>query len=298
METEILETRTSPIQNEESSLLSLLQKISMPDEVSDAVILCAKTGEETFPGVKSLTEHLLISVRNRDNGAWKIFPEEIFLATMGCFSRFVKEYHTSYGSYGYDRAFWTTRQAEAKLFRIGELEYELVEESSSLSMHIPSDARLEAELLNKSVAAAKDFFRKYYPEVDSDTILLDSWLLSPALKELLSPDSRIIRFQNAFDIDEVDPEPMDFLEWVYQLAGGQIESLTNQDKFERKIADGQLEQQGSNEQLRHQILNNSTESLWLKSLPENTTLQRNMKKYLMDGGKVGCAKGSLKRIFL
>ena len=35
----------------------------------------------------------------------------------------------------------------------------------------------------------------------------------------------------------------------------------------------------------------------LEALPEDTTLQRNMKAYLLSGGKVGTARGRLKQNF-
>lgn len=51
-------------------------------------------------------------------------PDDIFTATMRCFSRFIGEYREMYGRYGFDRDFWTGRQLSLRLFRLGELEYE------------------------------------------------------------------------------------------------------------------------------------------------------------------------------
>ncbi len=245
--------------NQKISLISLLNEINMPTEVTDAVISSLETGEESFPGIKSLTDHLVQSLESRQDGAWKDLPHDIFVATMGCFSRFIKEYHVSYGSYGYDRAFWTTRQVAARLFRIGELEYEFTQDPHSVQLHIPSDARLTASLLNASVDGARDFLRTYFPGRENDAILLESWLLSPVLEELLPENSRILRFQAAFDLTDQDPEPMDCLEWVFHIAGGQMDNIE------------------------------------LTNLPEGTTLQRNMKKLLLSGGKVGNASGILAR---
>ncbi len=106
----------------------------MPGEVADAVLAgCgdARAGsherpsdgirggaEVSLPGLKVLREHLVVSVENRASGVWRRFPEDVFIATMGCFSRFVREHFDSYGYYGFDRDFWTTRQVNAKLFRI------------------------------------------------------------------------------------------------------------------------------------------------------------------------------------
>ena len=56
--------------------------------------------------------------------------EKVFDDTMKCFTRFVEEHKASYGVYGFDRDFWTGRQLSLQLFRLGELEYEKVEEDN------------------------------------------------------------------------------------------------------------------------------------------------------------------------
>ncbi|WP_408072613.1 acyltransferase domain-containing protein [Butyrivibrio sp. JL13D10] len=246
----------------EKTLISLLQKIRMPREVTDDILVCAKNGNFSFPGINELTSHILTALKSREEGDWKPFPEDIFIATMGCFSRFVNEHYNSYNSYGFDRAFWTTRQAGAKLFRIGELEYEFEDgDDKYIHLHIPSDAKLSPDLLNGSVQKARDFWEKYYPERKQDPIVVETWLLSPSLEDLLPPDSRIIAFKAAFDITDYDPDAKDCLEWVFKIPGALWDSVS------------------------------------LEDLPEDTTLQHNMKKLLLDGGHVGIAKGILARPF-
>ena len=244
------------------SLISILKDINMPEEVSKEVLSCSESGSFSMPGIKELTEHLQTALKNRADGPWKGIPADIFIATMGAFSRFVREHYVSYGYYGFDRYFWTTRQADAKLFRIGELEYELVDERpESADIHIPSDASLLPEKLNDSIDKAKTFFSEYFPEKKVSKFLLDSWLLSPALKKLLPESSHILRFAAAFDITDSSPEPNGFLEWVYKIPGSQLDNVN------------------------------------LLSLPEDTSLQRNMKEYLLQGGKIGDACGFLARKF-
>ncbi|WP_051201123.1 acyltransferase domain-containing protein [Butyrivibrio sp. XPD2002] len=238
----------------------------MPGEVTDAVLLCFENAGDdntsaSIPGLEILTDHLVNSVENRLNGSWQRFPEDIFIATIGCFSRFVHEHFVSYGYYGFDRDFWTTRQVNAKLFRIGELEYEIIDGNENLYLHIPSDAVMKSAPLNMSLDMAKEFFAKYFPEKENSAIRCESWLLAPKLKTLLKEDSNIIRFQNAFDIEEEFPDAMDFLEWVFHIAGGQRNTVVFAD------------------------------------LPEDTSLQRGIKKLLLSSGCVGSAEGVLVRRF-
>ena len=232
----------------------------MPSEVVESILSFCETGEELLPGIGELSEHLLIAVNNRENGVWKAFPEDIFIATMGCFSRFVREHYVSYGSYGFDRGFWTTRQATAHLFRIGELEYEFIDDDKDhIHIHIPSDAKLTAPLLNQSVSDARVFLKTYFPGREKDTFALESWLLSPVLKELLPSGSRILLFQAAFDITEVYPDEKDFISWIFNVAEGQMKNIEFTD------------------------------------LPENTSLQKSTKALLLSGGIVGSASGILAR---
>ncbi|MCR5343694.1 MAG: acyltransferase domain-containing protein [Butyrivibrio sp.] len=263
--------------NLENSLRKLLEDISIPGEVTDAVLACFKEGctdgmekadsvadgseAVSIPGLKVLTEHLSGSVKNRESGVWQRFPEDIFVATMGCFSRFVREHFVSYGYYGFDRDFWTTRQVNAKLFRIGELEYEILDDDNTLSLHIPSDAVMKSEALNESINRAKEFFAEYFPGKENCHIFCESWLLAPKLRTLLKEDSNIIRFQNAFDIEKEYPDSMDFLEWLFHVAGGQRDSVVFAD------------------------------------LPEDTSLQRKAKELLLNGGCIGSGEGILIRRF-
>ena len=223
---------------------------------------CGRTDADG-DGAYVLACRLAEAAESRANGAWKRIPETIWLDTMRCFSRFVSEYRRSYGRDGFDRGEWTVRQSGCRLFRIGELEYEMAEERGErfISLHIPSDARMEAELLNDSVRRAREFLREYYPDWQALPMACESWLLSPKLTDMLSPESRIIRFQQAFDILETDPEDDSAVEWVFYVAEGQRASMR------------------------------------AEALPENTSLQRKMKERLLKGEKPGNARGILARSF-
>lgn len=193
--------------------------------------------------------------------SWEKYQEQgiegkIFEDTMKCFTRFVEEHKASYGVYGFDRDFWTGRQLSLQLFRLGELEYEKVEEENGeryISIHIPSDVALDPEKIKGSLSSAKAFFEKQDPSWDKVPYKCCSWLLSPALKNLLGKDSRILKFQGMFQIKEVYRDSDEFMEWV----------------FKRK-------------------------DIPLEELSEDTSLQRNMKAHLLSGGWVGEGMGSLK----
>ena len=193
-------------------------------------------------------------------------PEKIFADTMKCFTRFLKEHEVSFGCCGFDRDFWTGRQLSLLLFRIGELEFEIVSEEAEkaempraekhspylLHVHIPSDADLSPERCDESFRMAGQFLAEHFPETVGSKFACDSWLLSPALKELLPEGSRILQFQKRFEVKSWNKEEDAYLEWV----------------FKRK-------------------------DLPLEKLPEETSLQRKMKAYVLQGGKIGEAYGEI-----
>lgn len=182
----------------------------------------------------------------------------IFVDTMKCFSRFVKEHKESFGYYGFDRQWWTARQLCGLLFRIGELEYEMRTDGGEkiISLHIPSDALLTREKALHSIRQARGFLDEKFPEYAGAGTECHSWLLSPTLREVLSPGSNILAFQELFDIEVLgEDQAEEYKVWVFKRS-----------------------------------------DIPLADLPENTSLQRRMKDYLLSGGKMLEAKGRLKAL--
>ena len=195
--------------------------------------------------------------------------EDAFDATMGCFTRFVCEHHRWYGTWGFDRAFWTGRETSMLLFRIGTLEYEMIDGSSampdalarrlpetagglSISMHIPSDADLRVERCMESIQRARLFFGRHFPAYADAPYWCESWLLSPQLDGLLGSESHILAFQRLFDIVGAQRSE-DYRVWVY-------------DNDQAPAA----------------------------RLPERTSLQRSMKDHLLAGGRIDNGIGLLR----
>lgn len=216
-------------------------------------ILRERLGEDPR-GLKMLSCMLWCCGRTWDFYEKQGISREIFVDTMKCFSRFVGEHRESFGVYGFDREWWTVRQLSGFLFRIGELEYEMAQGEKGIHLHIPSDTRLERGRVEDSVGRARDFFREKFPEYGDVQMRCHSWLLSPTLREVLSPGSRILAFQELFDIHVRGEDTAgEYRQWV----------------FKRR-------------------------DLPLVELPEDTSLQRRLKGYLLGGGKMMDADGRLR----
>jgi|GEM_PF-766811 len=258
----------------QEELEKLLAAINMPREFALRVMdsawkalpaYCGTCASDGGDGADEMAAQLITALKNREDGPWKDIPERIWLDTMKCYTRFVGEHYFSCGEYGYDRADWTTRQMNAKLFRIGELEYELTEDDEDghrlISLHITSDGRLTADRLNASVAEAREFISERFPLWTDAPIECWTWLLNPVLRDMLPEHSNILTFQTAFDITPTEEDPNDVLEWVFKLTEKQQEGID------------------------------------LADLREDSSLQRRMKAYLLDGGKVYIAHGVMTREF-
>lgn len=221
----------------------LCARLCDPQGYESAYTELSKLLKADRDGFAMLAVMLRAAERSRRMYRERGISEQIYIDTMGCFSRFVREYRECFGRYGFDRGFWTGRQLSLSLFRLGTLEFE-----TNGGVHIPSDADLSEEALDASFAMARAFF----PGV---AFCCDSWLLSPALGELLPPSSRINRFRERFEIERVDEKNDGYKFWVFK-----------------------------------------NQNLSAEEFPEDTSLQRAVKRRVLAGGSIGAAFGYLKNL--
>ncbi len=259
---------------------TLCQNIHMPEEVTKQLLgihrdpafapdLSKLTREETWKegrrelretlgddprGLRELCCMLRCALAAKENYARLGLSDNIYYDTMACFSRFVREHRESFGSYGFDRGFWTVRQISCRLFRIGQLEYELTtwQGEKAVSLHIPTDVTLQLPLLRQSWEEAKQIISTTFPEYADAPMFCESWLLSPALETLLPASSHILAFQRSFRQTGLHPEDREFILWVFR---------------DPRLA--------------------------MEDYPENTSLQRKLKAHLLRGGSFVSAEGIL-----
>jgi hypothetical protein len=259
----------------------LCRKINMPEEVTRELAALHETlevypcldllmVEETWAegleqlkealgedprGMKRLCSMLRCALRAKAEYDRLGISEEIYVDTMAAFSRFVREHKNSYGCYGFDRGSWTPRQVSSKLFRIGQMEYEItrLEGEPIISLHIPTDVDLRPEILRPSMEEGLAEFYRIFPEYVGKRVYCHSWLMSPMLYDYLPSNSNILKFQEMFDV-ELDTVPgRDILLWVFK-----------------------------------------NPKLPPEEYPENTSLQRKLKQFFLNGGQFLDGKGYLR----
>ena len=206
--------------------------------------------------LKVLWEELRIGAAQWPKWQAKGIPEEIYRDTMAFGTRYLYDGKKAYGRWCFTAGWWFQRHLAMELFRLGSLEYELMNlpEGRRAYIHIPTDADLSPAALDDSLRRFRDFAAAFYPEWAKAEIWCDSWLMSPAIRPLLPEHSRIIGFQDRFDLVSVDAENMGGVEWVFPG----MKDVPRED------------------------------------LPEDTALRRNMKAFLLAGGRPGWAARRLR----
>lgn len=207
---------------------------------------------------------LSIAIKSYENYKKKGIDEKIYIDTMKCFSRFIKETYKWTGKYTFDRGFWVWRQLSLVLFRIGQLEFEVSNIDETLAnklninknnkvlyVHIPSDAICTIQELEYSYYKANEFFKKYFNA--EYLFLCSSWLLGKELEYLIKENSGIYNFRKDYEIIDYF-ESDDYIQWVF-------------DKFDGNIKD---------------------------FIPK-TNLQKSIKQHIIDGGKMTVGLGILKK---
>lgn len=152
-----------------------------------------------------------MALETYSNYCEKNISKDIFFNSMKDIKIWSEECHRKYGVYGLEEIHWIIKSINLDVIRLGRLQYEsivldrdicvekqLFRGQKVINIHIPEDGRLEYELCIQSLEMARGFFVN-----ETNIFFCESWLLSPKLKELLSCDNNIIKFQNLFDICEL-----------------------------------------------------------------------------------------------
>lgn len=233
----------------------LAQRLMVREQWDDAVKeLQVYLGDDP-DGMKILWEQLnVVSSYTYDEYIRLGISEEIFIDTMKFCTRFLNEHYNQWGTYKYVWAWWFPRQMSVKEFRIGALEYEFVEEKEK---EIAVHIPSDADMC---VEAVKESLTEFYK-----------------FRNQYFPEWENVKL--TCDSWMIMPELENFLGEKSNIV--QFQRLFNIEKIDREatwymgwIYPG------------YEIVDDK--------LPENTTLQRELKKFLLAGNRFGIAKGYIK----
>ena len=259
-------------------ILSLARKLAIPEEVASRLTpvpeaapylkgLCSSEYEraaselheaigEDEGGYKILSAMLEAALLSYQEYARRGIPDAVYFDTMGCFPRFIREHKESFGVYGFDRWWWTGHQTSLILFRLGALEYELCTVNNKKFVSIHIPS--DADLSDEAVDAS-----------------------------LVSARAFLNKFFPAYAEGEFECES-----WL--LSPSLADLLPANSRINRFRTRFEILEFNENAD-DYLVWVFKQGSLSIEELPEHTTLQRNIKAYVKKGGKVGAARGVIRR---
>ncbi|ERL65180.1 hypothetical protein L248_2855 [Schleiferilactobacillus shenzhenensis LY-73] len=127
--------------------------------------------------------------------------QQVYIDSYRDLTIWAEDHHAKTGVWGITEVPWLTLTLQHKLFRLGRLQFEPLPSSPDprlpqaaenwLNVHIPADGPLLAADCDASFQRAQAYFHQRW-------FCCHSWLLAPALQQLLPATSHIIQFQERF----------------------------------------------------------------------------------------------------
>lgn len=187
-------------------------------------------------------------------------PEEIIIKSLAPVCGCLKINEKLTGKMGTSAYFfWIHKHALGELFNIGAFQYEPVKKDGKdlINIHIPAGTKLNVQDNLKSFKEAMDFFDKFYPEFKMEGLMCESWLLSDKIEEVMGGPTNISRFGDMFTKYSIGDEKGEAVfRFVYNFAAPYPP---------------------------------------IEDVPEDTTLQRKLKAYMLSGKRVYALGGTISR---
>jgi hypothetical protein len=204
--------------------------------------------------LKYLTDYAI--KKNLERG----ISREITIATLKDINVWFDNYKQATGKTGLGEFSWLRYHYTGDLFKLGRLQYRLEkslqgvpEGEYAIETHIPQGEPLNAQACLESFEMAKEFFNKIFPETKLHYFMCDSWLLNPNLEKIMKPESNVVQFMRMWTpIPFVSDESAQAVERVFGFG------------FKKEN---------------------------IKNAPEDTSLQRALKNYIINGGTMDLTAG-------
>lgn len=173
--------------------------------------------KQPMPELLVLALYLRWAVNTYRNYQELGIPESVFFDTFRDLRIWSDECVRIYNRPGLTEWDWNAHLLRMEVIRLGRLEYQpcilahdilygdisVSAGTQILEVHIPAGESLCQKIVLESFAAAVSFFDRYY-HVHYEWFHCHSWLLSPAFRKLLPPQSGILQFQNLFTVYDED----------------------------------------------------------------------------------------------
>ena len=185
--------------------------------------------------------------------AEKGIDKAILFDTLGDMRRWLDTFYKLRGKLSFGVFGWIKEILRLKIFKLGRLEFcfdeyftipekDVKEGDTVIAIHIPADGPLDAEECKKSIAMARTFFPKYYPEREFKVIACRSWLLNKRLEEILDENSNIVKFMNLFTVTElIESDSLFKFVFRWDITREELSDFEPTSSFAKKIKELALE---------------------------------------------------------
>ncbi|MFF4485811.1 acyltransferase domain-containing protein [Streptomyces sp. NPDC001544] len=185
-------------------------------------------------------------------------PADVSRHTLADLGRHLAVHRRRHGEAGLESPRWLAHHFRGELYQLGRLQFEravLGERTAQgpaaageraapgapcLAVHIPDfHGPLTPAACDRSVALAREFFARHFPEERYTTAVCHSWLLDPQLRRYLPEHSNIVRFQERFRTAREDTEPADRepVQFVFGDPDLPVDRLPRRTAVERAVGD-------------------------------------------------------------
>lgn len=188
-----------------------LEKLKIP---SDTILALQNANpKESSPELLAFKNFVALAIDVKKDFEQKRIPESVYWDSMEDFLIWSEDYRKKTNCIGITEYSWFREITSMQVLRLGRLQFQIITLDSDikyqdgvlsrgkeiLNVHIPAGAPLLKEDVLSSLNNAPKFFKEYFNK-DFEFYHCDSWLLSPALSEILPSDSNILWFQSLFEI--------------------------------------------------------------------------------------------------
>jgi hypothetical protein len=176
-------------------------------------------------------------------------PDDVSWATLADLGRNLAVDRRMNGTGWPIMAQWLTLHVRGGIYELGRLQYQRgeldthaaaaigrAEGEPRLSLHIPESGPLTPEACEASIAEARAFFPRHFPDEEYRIVTCGSWLLDPQLAEYLPAESNMVRFQRRFVLapDERDAG-IEIFRFVFRRIDGELDELPQETTLERAV---------------------------------------------------------------
>jgi GNAT-like C-terminal domain/N-acyltransferase N-terminal domain len=165
------------------------------------------------PGLLPLLAFLVTTPEVASFHASRGIPADVTTATLTDLGQQAWVHRLTYEGFGLHTYNWLTVTWSGALYWLGRLQFNLHLDDQDdqhgweLATHIPRTGPLTPPSVDASFAAATTFFATHFPDYPTGNFHCSSWMLDPALAELL-PGSNLADFQRRWTLYG-DPQPAD-----------------------------------------------------------------------------------------